>query len=111
MFSACFVCLVCSSVTRTSAESTRTLALGDIDGNGSITTADARMILEAVMNTRELDAAQMKAADYNSDGKVDASDARLVLRKAVGISDSVQASDSETFRAVWIALASGDFPS
>lgn len=111
MFSACFVCLVCSSVTRTSAESTRTLALGDIDGNGSITTADARMILEAVMNTRVLDAAQMKAADYNSDGNVDASDARLVLRKAVGISDSVQASDSETFRAVWIALASGDFPS
>lgn len=54
---------------------------GDVDGDGRITSADARLILRAAVGLEELDA---EAADYDGDGKITASDARDVLRAAVG---------------------------
>lgn len=61
--------------------------LGDIDNNGKITAADARLALRiavgldsAVKNT-----AKFTAGDVNHDNKITAADARLILRAAVGL--------------------------
>ena len=60
------------------------ISLGDIDGSGSINSADASMILEeySVSSTSGISRftnVQKQAADVNKDGTVDASDASDVL--------------------------------
>ncbi len=54
--------------------------LGDIDMNGKITAADARILLRYTAKLTDLTAAQKKLSDVNQDGKITAADARLVLR-------------------------------
>lgn len=54
--------------------------LGDIDMNGKITAADARILLRYTAKLTDLTAAQKKLSDVNKDGKITAADARLVLR-------------------------------
>ena len=59
---------------------------GDVDADGSITSADARIALRMAVG---LDAVtdELKAlADYDESGTVDASDARILLRISVGLS-------------------------
>lgn len=57
-----------------------TIGMGDVNGDGVVTAADARLILrrsaQLVTFTMEQDA----LADVNNDGKVTAADARIVLR-------------------------------
>ena len=55
---------------------------GDINNDGKITAADARLVLRISAKLDTASDAQFKAADYNGDGKVTAADARLVLRKS-----------------------------
>lgn len=61
------------------------LDAGDINADGRVTAADARIILR-ISAKLEPDGSyseeQMKAADFNKDGKVNASDARCTLRQA-----------------------------
>lgn len=56
--------------------------LGDINNDGSVTAADARLALRAAAKLDVLDADATKIADVNFDGKVTAADARLILRVA-----------------------------
>lgn len=62
-------------------------AKGDVDGNGSVTAADARLALRASVGLESyaVGSAKYTAADYNSDGKITAEDARAILRISVGL--------------------------
>lgn len=58
---------------------------GDIDSDGKVTAADARLVLRGAANLEQLNGAFFVAADVNQDGKVTASDARKTLRVAANI--------------------------
>ena len=58
---------------------------GDVDNDGLITPADARLVLRAAVKLDELTAYQIAVADLDMDGEITSSDARLVLRLAVGL--------------------------
>ena len=60
---------------------------GDLDGDGEITAADARLTLRAAVGLEELPPEQKKAADVDGDGEITAADARLILRASVGLED------------------------
>ena len=60
-------------------------AAGDVDGNGSVTAADARIALRASVNLEKLTATQTTAADVDGKAGVTAADARLILRASVGL--------------------------
>ncbi len=56
---------------------------GDVDADGSVTSADARLTLRAAVKLESLSEAQKKIADMNKDGNIEPTDARLILRTAV----------------------------
>ncbi len=59
---------------------------GDVNGDGSITATDARLILQIVANVvKESDVKDADAADYDGNGSVTAVDARRVLQVVAGI--------------------------
>ena len=60
-----------------------TQILGDSNGDGKITAADAALILRSIVKLEKLSGAGWYAADANQNGKVDAADAALVLRSIV----------------------------
>lgn len=62
-----------------------TIMPGDVDGNGRITAADARLALRISAKLDQPDERQKKAADVNGDGNVTSSDARAILRFAAGL--------------------------
>ena len=64
-------------------------ALGDVDADGSVTAADARLALRRAveLETFARGGAQYTAADADRDGTVTAADARLILRAAVGLEE------------------------
>ncbi|MBQ6863053.1 MAG: leucine-rich repeat protein, partial [Clostridia bacterium] len=59
--------------------------LGDVDNNGKLEAADARLALRAAVKLETLTETQTKAADADKNGKLEAADARLILRAAVGL--------------------------
>ena len=59
--------------------------MADIDGDGEIKAADARLALRASVGLDKLTDAQKKAADKDGDGAVKAADARIILRLSVGL--------------------------
>ena len=62
---------------------------GDADGDGDISSADARLALRASVgleNYKE-DSCYYKAANVESNDKISAGDARLILRASVGLED------------------------
>lgn len=59
--------------------------LGDIDGDGKVTAADARLVLRRAANLISFTADQDWLADVDDDGKVTAADARIILRVAAGL--------------------------
>ena len=63
------------------------IMLGDIDGDGRISAADARLVLRAAVGLEILTEDQLKAADFDKDGKITAADARLILRKSIGLEE------------------------
>lgn len=60
--------------------------LGDVDLNGKITAADARLALRCSAKLEKLSDVSMLAADYIGDGKITAADARAILKVAAGFS-------------------------
>ena len=58
---------------------------GDVNGDGKITTADAREALRAAVGLEELTDEQKKKADLDGDGSISTADAREILRKATGL--------------------------
>jgi serine protease AprX len=67
---------------------------GDADGDGSVTTADALLVLRAAIGLAPLSATLLYNGDVGPlvggvpapDGKIDIGDSLLILRKAVGLS-------------------------
>ena len=55
---------------------------GDVDGDGTVTAADARKILRASAKLVKLTPAETMRADFDSDGRVTAADGRNALRKS-----------------------------
>lgn len=61
---------------------------GDVNDDGKITAADARLVLRASAGLELLTVSDFNAADVNGDGVITAKDARSVLRYAAGVSSS-----------------------
>ena len=59
--------------------------MGDMDGNGSVSTSDARFVLQIVAGHVIPNSAQKSLADMNKDGVVSLEDARQVLLTAAGL--------------------------
>ena len=59
--------------------------LGDVNNDGKVTPADARLVLRHATHIELLYLEQFGSADYDGDGSITTMDARLVLRKAVGL--------------------------
>ncbi|MBQ6864226.1 MAG: hypothetical protein IJO14_08315, partial [Clostridia bacterium] len=89
------IAVVCINVKADNAESTLctflversapAYTLGDVDNNGKIEAADARLALRAAVKLETLTETQTQAADADKNGKLEAADARLILRAAVGL--------------------------
>lgn len=60
------------------------LLKGDVDGDGTVDSTDARLALQAAVGKVTLTEKQKTAADMNGDGAVDSTDARAMLQRAVG---------------------------
>lgn len=58
---------------------------GDVNGDGDVSAADARLALRIAANLTDPDEKQFAAADVDSDQTVTASDARKILRVAAGL--------------------------
>lgn len=58
--------------------------LGDIDGDGTVSSTDAALIYRAANGNGELTGEQLSAADVNGDGIVNSTDAALIYRYANG---------------------------
>ena len=59
---------------------------GDVDLNGKVTAADARLALRKSAKLEDLSSDQFRNADVNGDSMVSSTDARLILRYAAGLS-------------------------
>ena len=57
---------------------------GDINGDGKITTVDAKWVLQAVSGSRTLTPDQKAAADVNGDGNITTVDAKWILQAVSG---------------------------
>lgn len=68
---------------------------GDVDGNGSVNSSDALLILQASTGLLNLTSAQKNRADVTNDDKVNSSDALMVLSRAVGIIDIFPVEEGE----------------
>lgn len=58
---------------------------GDVDGNGTVTSNDARQTLRAAVGLTKLSGMTLFAGDADRDEKITANDARLILRASVGL--------------------------
>ncbi len=58
--------------------------MGDVNGDGKVTTLDARILmLEVLSNRGSLNAHQIQASEMSGDGKLSTSDVRLIVLKAL----------------------------
>lgn len=85
-----YTCTVCGNTkTEEIPALTQSYTPGDVDEDGKITTADARLALRRSVNLEDYKEGSPKflACDVDFDGKVTAADARLILRASVGLED------------------------
>lgn len=80
IFFICFLILLGSS-------SVKAVYLGDVTGDGKVTSEDSRIIARAVVDLEQLTSRKMIIADINEDGKLDSEDARLASRTQVGLEE------------------------
>ena len=86
-----FVCMLMLSAAFMLTASAETAeycpARGDVDFDGEVAAADARLILRASVGLERYEKGTVEyiAADVDSDGSLSAADARLVLRRSVGL--------------------------
>ena len=59
--------------------------IGDINGDGKVNAADARLALRGAAKVEILENSAFYAADVDADGKITAKDARKILRVAAGL--------------------------
>ncbi len=60
------------------------ILLGDVNGDGQVSSIDARWILQYLAMLRELNEEQFARADANGDGKISSIDARWILQAVAG---------------------------
>ena len=58
---------------------------GDVNNDGNVTAADARIILRCSAKLEVLSGQAAENADVDGDGDTDAADARAALRKSAGV--------------------------
>lgn len=63
--------------------------LGDVDGSGSVTSADARLVLQFASQVETPTANQFVLSDVDGDARVMSGDARTLLQYATGILDKL----------------------
>ncbi|MBR3596770.1 MAG: dockerin type I repeat-containing protein [Clostridia bacterium] len=63
----------------------KTYIIGDVDGDGGISSSDARIALRAAVGLEEVTPDMIATVDVDKDKSITASDARLILRAAVGL--------------------------
>jgi hypothetical protein len=64
----------------------RSIARGDVDGNGTVQAADASLVLQHVTGLATItDAAALFAADASNNGTISAFDAAMILQAAAGL--------------------------
>lgn len=61
--------------------------LGDVDGDGLVTSADSLLVLRQSVGFEQFDETQIKFADIDGDGVVTSTDALEILRYSVGLSN------------------------
>ncbi len=61
------------------------IGMGDVDGDGIITAADARLVLRRAAQLIDFTDEQDRLADVDNDGAVTAADARILLRVSAGL--------------------------
>ena len=71
------------------------LDTGDVDGDKSVTSNDALMILRYSVGLQSFNSAQKKAADVNGDDIIDSADALSVLRQSLGGTQNDKGTDTE----------------
>lgn len=85
-----YTCLIdgCGA-TKTVNTPVKAPSTGDVNVDGAVTPADARLVLRYSVGLGNFDkvitGALVKVADYDGNGKVEPADARLILRTAVGL--------------------------
>lgn len=70
--------------TRLTNDSYADCAVGDINGDGKIDSADSILLLSYIIGDEKLFENQIKNADVNSDGNVNTEDSLLILRYSIG---------------------------
>lgn len=76
--------------------------LNDVNCDGRVSAADARLALRAAAGLESLSSSQTRAADANADGRLAAFDARTILRIAAGL----QLMTAEQESSYYLALES-----
>lgn len=79
-------CMLILSIVGVSAKS---VMAGDINADGSVTAADARMVLRAAASLEALSDEQRIIADADSNGRITAADARLILRVSAHLENAL----------------------
>ena len=59
--------------------------MGDVDGDGRVTIADAVAIMRHALDLTHIPEQSLPFADVNGDGTVNLSDAVTVMRMAIGV--------------------------
>lgn len=67
------------------SEATTTYLMGDVNLDGKVEAADARLALRVAAQLETLDDVQLILADVNADNKIIAADARAILRVAANL--------------------------
>ncbi len=63
--------------------------LGDVNADGTVSSLDALMVLQAAVNKLQLTESQGVAADVNADGEFSAVDALIILRRVVNKDNNI----------------------
>ena len=82
-----FVLIVAAMCFTVEVNAKETYLLGDVDADGIISSADARLALRYAVKLDKYDQSQKLIADADKDGELTAADARLILRVAVRLED------------------------
>ena len=77
-----FTVVLSASAENTAGEQPAFCSLGDVNGDNTVTSVDARLALRASAKLQILDEGPLKRADIVKDGNVSAADARTILRIA-----------------------------
>lgn len=67
------------------AEEAQSSVPGDVDGNGSVDSADALLTFRYVMGLADAASVDLDAADVEGDGTVTSADALLIMRRVMGL--------------------------